>query len=199
MAFSTGMTCMPMPAPPGGTISVMPASGRYAMRSKKSAVSGNISDCSGLIIMISALPGTNISSTQRFSWFGFLPSRFSQWYSTRPLSLSACSAFSRYALSNCGFFFASCSIVSGTRFFIVRAISRISSAIFSSYFTAVNLRAELMPRYSGASGVILSLPSKTVARSVISLPSFAIFSSFVMFSLPSLIVCIQITTSRSDT
>ena len=31
----------------------------------------------------------------RFSWFGFLPSRFSQWNSTRPLSLMACIAFSR--------------------------------------------------------------------------------------------------------
>ena len=28
IACSTGMTCMPMPAPPGGTICVMPANGR---------------------------------------------------------------------------------------------------------------------------------------------------------------------------
>ena len=112
---------------------MIPASGRYAMRSKKFAVSGYMSDCSGFIIIISALPGTNMSSTQRFSWFGFLPSRFSQWNSTRPLSLTACMAFSRYARSNCGFFFASCAMVSGTRFFIVRQMSRMSSAIFWSY------------------------------------------------------------------
>ena len=35
MAFSTGITCMPMPLPPGGTRGVILVSGRNAMRSKE--------------------------------------------------------------------------------------------------------------------------------------------------------------------
>ena len=47
------------------------------MRSKKSVTCGVTGEISGRMTMISALPGTNMSSTQRFSWLGFLPSSFS--------------------------------------------------------------------------------------------------------------------------
>ena len=40
MAFSTGMTCIPMPAPPGGTMGVIFSRGRKVMRSKKAVTSG---------------------------------------------------------------------------------------------------------------------------------------------------------------
>ena len=40
MAFSTGMTCMPMPLPPIGTLGVIFSRGRKVMRSKNMASSG---------------------------------------------------------------------------------------------------------------------------------------------------------------
>ena len=63
MAFSTGMTCMPMPAPPGGTSWVMPPSGSCVIRLKKVASWGNSSVSFGCIIMNSALPGTKMGSS----------------------------------------------------------------------------------------------------------------------------------------
>ena len=99
MACSTGITCMPMPPPPGGTRWVMPARGRKVIRSKKSATCGVTGEISGRMTMISALPGTNMSSTQRFSWLGFLPSRFSKCHSTRLAWHSASSTVSRCSSS----------------------------------------------------------------------------------------------------
>ena len=60
MAFSTGMTCMPTPEPPGGTIWVMPSSGIWVMRLKKVARFGCCAVSSSFIIMNSAEPGTKI-------------------------------------------------------------------------------------------------------------------------------------------
>ena len=94
IAFSTGITCMPMPAPPGGTIGVTFSSGRNVMRSKNAATSGCSSICDWRMLTNSALPGTNCGSVQRFSWFGFFPSRFSQLYSTRPMYAISVSSFS---------------------------------------------------------------------------------------------------------
>lgn len=62
IAFSTGMTCMPMPAPPGGTIGVTIVKGRYVIRSKNIASSGCSSSCFFIMLVNSAEPGTNIGS-----------------------------------------------------------------------------------------------------------------------------------------
>ena len=62
MAFSTGMTCMPMPAPPIGTIGVTFSKGRNVMRSKNIANSGCLSISSVFMLVYSALPGTNIGT-----------------------------------------------------------------------------------------------------------------------------------------
>ena len=62
MAFSTGMTCMPTPAPPGGTMQVIFVSGRNDMRSKNCAISGCPSTCCRFMFISSAEPGTKIGS-----------------------------------------------------------------------------------------------------------------------------------------
>ena len=78
MAFSTGMTCIPMPAPPGGTMAVMCSSGRNVIRSKKVVTSGRSAICLLFMLKNSALPGTNIGRMYCFSRRGF-----SQLYSSR--------------------------------------------------------------------------------------------------------------------
>ncbi|CDF43637.1 unknown [Roseburia sp. CAG:182] len=82
IAFSTGMTCIPIPAPPCGTIGVTFSSGSRDMRSKKRPSSGCSSSCFWFMLVNSALPGTNIGRTYCFSCFGF-----SQLYSKRPATL----------------------------------------------------------------------------------------------------------------
>lgn len=58
MAFSTGMTCIPIPSPPGGTIWVMPARGMKVMRSKNEATAGFFAILSTEELNSSAEPGT---------------------------------------------------------------------------------------------------------------------------------------------
>ena len=62
MAFSTGMTCIPMPEPPIGTIGVIFSSGRKVIRSKNIASSGCLSMSSTFMLVYSADPGTNIGT-----------------------------------------------------------------------------------------------------------------------------------------
>ena len=62
MAFSTGMTCMPMPEPPMGTIGVIFSNGRKVIRSKNIASSGCLSISSTFMLVYSADPGTNIGT-----------------------------------------------------------------------------------------------------------------------------------------
>ncbi len=62
IAFSTGMTCMPMPLPPMGTIGVIFSKGRKVMRSKNIASSGCLSMRSVFMLVYSALPGTNMGT-----------------------------------------------------------------------------------------------------------------------------------------
>ncbi len=81
MDFSTGMTCMPMPAPPGGTILVTLVSGRKAMRSKKLPSSGCSSSCFWFMSVNSAQPGTYMGRM-----YCFWCSGFSQLYSRMPLT-----------------------------------------------------------------------------------------------------------------
>ena len=57
-SFSTGMTCMPMPSPPGRTIGVMSSSGRKVILSKNEATGGLASTLSWDELNSSALPGT---------------------------------------------------------------------------------------------------------------------------------------------
>ena len=95
MAFSTGMTCMPMPAPPGGTMGVIFSRGIKVIRSKKAVTSGWASILSRFMLKNSALPGTNRGRNHRFSWLGlgFLGSKSSQLYSSRPMRLISSSSF----------------------------------------------------------------------------------------------------------
>ena len=146
------MTCIPIPAPPGGTIGVTFSSGIRLMRSKNRPISGCSSSSFLFMFVNSALPGTNIGSTHCFSCCGF-----SQLYSRRPLSDISASCFSRYSRSLPVSLIMS-SMVRGTRFFILMAISACSS---------VQIGAS--PIYSGDSFVIFSLPSTTGIRSVITL------------------------------
>ena len=159
MAFSTGITCIPMPAPPGGTIGVIFSRGSMVMRSKNAATSGCASIWLRRIFKNSALPGTNRGRMYRFSWFGFLPSRFSQLYSMRPSQAISSSSFCRGSRSIFASFI-SCSRVLGLRTPIFSATSAISSVTSAS-----------SPQYSGSSAVAFR-----PMRLVIMLPSFRIFS-----------------------
>ena len=157
MAFSTGMTCMPMPAPPGGTMAVICSSGKKVIRSKNAVTSGCSAICCLFMLKNSALPGTNIGSTYCFSRRGF-----SQLYSSKPTqdilykSGSSSSAVLPVAFTISG-------RVIGLRTFIFKATSAISS---------VTMLAR--PQYSGSSAV----RGRFLAgmRSVIICPSFTIFS-----------------------
>ena len=124
MARSTGMTCMPMPAPPGGTILVTLVRGKYAIRSKKDESSGCSSSCFWFIRVNSAEPGTNIGRTYCFSC-----AAFSQLYSMMPLTaISSRSSWTRAsgrpeALTSSG-------SVMGTRTFMF-AVSAASSSVMT--------------------------------------------------------------------
>ena len=152
IAFSTGMTCIPMPEPPGGTIGVTFSRGSRDIFSKNSAMTGCSSVCFLFIIMNSAQPGTNIGST-----YCLCLSAFSQLYSIIPMTdISSRSCCTR-ALSLPDFF-AICSSVMGFLTFIARQTSAISSVSTSA-----------SPQYSGSSTVTLC-----PIRSVIICPSFRI-------------------------
>ena len=62
MAFSTGMTCMPTPAPPGGIMGVTFSRGIWVIRLKKVASLGCFAVSSSFIIMNSAEPGTKMGT-----------------------------------------------------------------------------------------------------------------------------------------
>ena len=123
MAFSTGMTCMPMPAPPGGTILVTLVSGRYAMRSKNVPISGCSSIWRWFMTVNSAEPGTNMGRTYCLTCSGF-----SQLYSTMPLtdieSRSPCTRASSIPDAA-----TSCSSVMGWRTFMWEVSSASSSVM----------------------------------------------------------------------
>ena len=57
-SFSTGMTCMPMPLPPGRTMEVICSSGKNVMRSNIFATGGFFSMRETDELNSSALPGT---------------------------------------------------------------------------------------------------------------------------------------------
>ena len=159
MAFSTGMTCIPMPAPPGGTMAVMCSSGRNVIRSKKAVTSGWSAICCLFMLKNSALPGTNIGRMYCFSRRGF-----SQLYSSRPTTAICCKSGSNspaglpVALTSSG-------RVMGLRTFIFKATSAISSVTMDA-----------RPQYSGSSFV--RMPFLAGMRSVIIWPSLAIFSRY---------------------
>ena len=148
------------------------------MRSKKFATRGSLSGRSGCIIMISALPGTNMSSTQRFSCCGFLPSRFSQWYSMRP-TVAATVNISSSSCSLLPVFFTSWAVVTGLRL----SMHSSTSSTSSPRSPQASMPA-LTPQNSGEASVSFSWPSSTALRSVIFLPSRAIFSSLVIWAPP---------------
>ena len=63
MAFSTGITCIPIPAPPSGTNGVIFSSGRRDICSKKVPISGLESRMFAFMLKNSAHPGTYIGNT----------------------------------------------------------------------------------------------------------------------------------------
>ncbi len=63
MARSTGITCMPMPAPPGGTMAVTRSRGSWVMRSNILATWGCSSIWDWRMLKNSAEPGTKGGST----------------------------------------------------------------------------------------------------------------------------------------
>ena len=79
MAFSTGITCMPTPAPPGGIMGVTPSKGIWVIRLKKVARFGCWAVSSSFIIMNSAEPGTKMG-TLYWRW----RSSFSRFISRTP-------------------------------------------------------------------------------------------------------------------
>ena len=129
------------------------------IRSKKAATSG----CSSIWLLRmfrnSALPGTNRGSTQRFSWLGFLPSRFSQLYSRRPSQDISSSSFSRGSRSI---------LVS---FIIWPMVLGLRTPIFSATSTISSVSTPSRPQYSGSSTVVFR-----PMRLVIMVPSFSRFS-----------------------
>ena len=159
IAFSTGITCIPIPAPPSGTIGVTFSSGSLDIFSKKSAISVCFSTCSLFITMNSALPGTYIGRMYCFSCCGF-----SQLYSMIPTTAISCSSFSNSA-SGFLVFFASFGRVIGLRTSMHSATSAISS-----------VTTPARPQYSGSFTVSFSIPSLYGIRSVIFFPSFKISS-----------------------
>ena len=158
-SFCTGMTCIPTPAPPGGTICVSPSSGIRLIRSKNLPISGCSSKTASFILANSALPGTNIGSTYCFSCFGF-----SQLYSITPLKAILLRSSSRY-FSSIPVILTSSGSVFGLRTPIFNATSAISS---------VQIAAS--PQYSGSSAVSFSNPSFIAALSVTIFPSLRIGS-----------------------
>ncbi len=104
IAFSTGMTCMPMPPPPIGTMGVMPSSGICVIRLKKVAIFGCSSISLSFITMNSAMPGTKIGTSYQSSFFGF-----SRFVSMQPTHIRCCSISSICFSENDGFFLTSCS------------------------------------------------------------------------------------------
>ena len=62
IAFSTGITCMPIPEPPMGTIGVTFSRGRNVIRSKNIASSGCLSIRPVFMLVYSAEPGTNMGT-----------------------------------------------------------------------------------------------------------------------------------------
>ena len=138
MERSTGITCIPMPAPPGGTSFVAIFSGRYVIRSNSVAISGCSSSWLSFITVNSAEPGTNMGSTYCFS-----RSAFSQLYSMMPLmdmlSRSSCNFGAARPVALC-----SAEKVMGTRTFMCLVTAASSSVI-----------TDAIPQYSGSSLVTL--------------------------------------------
>ena len=58
IAFSTGMTCIPIPSPPGLTMDVIFSSGKNVILSKKEVTAGFLAIRSWEELNNSALPGT---------------------------------------------------------------------------------------------------------------------------------------------
>ena len=72
IAFSTGMTCMPIPDPPIGTIGVTFSRGRKVILSKNIASSGCLSISSVFMFVYSAEPGTNIGTQYMRSFLSYV-------------------------------------------------------------------------------------------------------------------------------
>ena len=168
IAFSTGITCIPIPAPPGGTIGVIFSKGRRLIRSKNLPISGYFSKIVAFMLENSALPGTNIGSTYCFSCCGF-----SQLYSITPEKDISSKSFSR-----CSFLspvsFTSSSSVFGLRTPILRATSAISS-----------VKSRDNPQYSGSYFVNFLSPNLCKVRFVTIFPSFMMTSRSSSFSTKS--------------
>ena len=166
IAFSTGMTCMPIPAPPSGTNGVIFSNGRRDICSKNVPISGLDSRIFAFILKNSAHPGTYIGRTYCFSC-----AAFSQLYSRRPLrDISSRSASHFFSSIPDNF-----TISSNVFGFLTPSFS--ASSASSSESTPAS------PQYSGSYFVIFSNPSFFFARPVIILASFKIGSRSFSFSI----------------
>ena len=159
MAFSTGITCIPMPFPPSPTKGVTCSRGSLDICSKNSVTSG----CSSITLLFmlknSADPGTNMGRMYCFSCPGF-----SQLYSKIPLTDISCS-FGSSSFSEIPVSLAISGRVLG---FLTPSFKAISAS--SSVTTPAS------PQYSGSWGVIFLRPSFWGIRSVIIFPSFTMLS-----------------------
>ena len=159
IAFSTGITCIPIPAPPSGTKGVIFSSGNRDICSKNIPISGLDARILEFILKNSAHPGTYIGNTYCFSWVAF-----SQLYSSIPLRDISSRSASHFISSIPESFTISGSVLG----FLTPSLKANSAS--SSVSTPAS------PQYSGSFFVIFFKPSFWGIRSVIFLPSFAIGS-----------------------
>ena len=141
IAFSTGMTCMPTPPPPGGSIGVTSSSGIWVIRLKNVARFGCCAVSSSFIIMNSALPGTKIGTL-----YCLCRSAFSRFISSTPTQQRWSTIFCVSSMVML-FIFASCGMSYGFLVFLKFRRKRASS------FVSTSSRAQ----YSGSSVPIVPL------------------------------------------
>ena len=147
MAFSTGITCMPMPAPPGGTSLAAISRGSWGARLNMVATSGCSSGRVLCSTMYSPEPTTHLGMQYWMCWSGL-----SRFCSTMPIQTRWSMTFWA-ASSLMPFFSASHLVVRPTRRFsklsmnlissLVRSRSRIQKSIWFSFMPPGSFRGML--------------------------------------------------------
>ena len=147
MAFSTGITCIPMPAPPGGTSLAAISRGSWGARLNMVATSGCSSGRVGCSTMYSPEPTTHLGMQYWMCW-----SSLSRFCSRMPIH-SRWSTIFWAASSLMPFFWASHWVVRPVRRFsklsmnftssLVRSRSRIQKSMWFSFMPPGSLRGML--------------------------------------------------------
>ena len=159
IAFSTGITCIPMPFPPSPTKGVTCSRGSLDICSKNRLTSGCSATTCLFILKNSAQPGTNIGSTYCFSCRSF-----SQLYSKMPLTDISISLGSNSSFE------------SPVSFTISSKVFGLRTPIFKAISASSSVSTPASPQYSGSSWVIFLMPSFWGILSVIIFPSFKMLS-----------------------